>query len=281
MMKRKNWTILILLFSLSSIHLKSWAKEKKKRKKTPLTRTANSQTSKKFLSEKYRDLEVERLCGAICRKRIYRMNREEINSLLKFLHSKYDYFWRLRILSSMLLGAPYKYGPLGEGPKGKYDRDPIFRLDRFDCVTFIETVIALALSKSLPQAVRELQKIRYRGGKISYQTRNHFTVGQWLPVNSSAGYLRLISEQIGGPEVAFIEREFSKEFWLSTRWGKLIPPNYLPKKIKFPYIPLSKVKNVAKKLPFIGWMGEVRSGNGPVIIAHVGFFLKKNGKPYF
>ncbi|MDR0498183.1 MAG: DUF1460 domain-containing protein [Holophagales bacterium] len=49
------------------------------------------------------------------------------------------------------MNAPYVTNPLGEGDKAdatKASRGPRCRLDAFDCVSYVETVIALAMTNS-------------------------------------------------------------------------------------------------------------------------------------
>ncbi|MGZ6134961.1 MAG: N-acetylmuramoyl-L-alanine amidase-like domain-containing protein, partial [Myxococcaceae bacterium] len=58
---------------------------------------------------------------------------------------------RILGLSAQFLGTPYAHSPLGEG-EGP-DPDPRLRLDRMDCLTFVETVMALALSSSVEDVV--------------------------------------------------------------------------------------------------------------------------------
>ena len=73
------------------------------------------------------------------------------------------------------LGAPDINSPLGEGHAP--DSDPLIRFDAFDCTTFVETVLA----NGEPD---ELNKIRYKGGKIGFVNRNHFIESDWLVNNS-------------------------------------------------------------------------------------------------
>ncbi len=105
--------------------------------------------------------------------------------------------------SARFLGLPYLAGgPLGEGPSGVYDQDPLFRFDGFDCTTFVETVMALSLSKDQAGFEETLRRIRYDGGVVSYQTRNHFTDADWIPNNVRAGYVRDITAEVAGKEGA-------------------------------------------------------------------------------
>ncbi len=94
---------------------------------------------------------------------------------------------RLVDTSARFLGTPYATSPLGEG-EGP-DADPLIRFDAVDCVTFIETAMALSLAPTDGDVVPVLNRIRYAEGAIGYQTRNHITETQWVPNNVKAGFL--------------------------------------------------------------------------------------------
>jgi hypothetical protein len=92
---------------------------------------------------------------------------------------------RLTQVAQDSLGTPYAGdGPLGEGATGKYDTDPLMDHRRADCVTFIEQSIAFATASGYEDALARLQKIRYRQGKIDYESRNHFMVSDWARWNT-------------------------------------------------------------------------------------------------
>src|SRR5713101_759008 len=97
---------------------------------------------------------------------------------------------RVERLSALFVGVPYGDYPLGEG--SGVEPQPRWRVDKVDCQTFVETVLAMANAKSLDRARTILDDIRYAGDppKVSFATRNHFTEAQWLPANTEKGYLR-------------------------------------------------------------------------------------------
>lgn len=82
------------------------------------------------------------------------------------------------------LGTTYHDGPLGEGPDGEYDTDPLIDLSRVDCVTYVEQCLALAAGRDYNDVVAKLQRIRYAGGAVDFSTRNHFLVSDWLQNNA-------------------------------------------------------------------------------------------------
>jgi hypothetical protein len=86
---------------------------------------------------------------------------------------------RIEQISAQFLGKPYLLGALGEGPHGDYDQWPLYRTDAFDCQTYVETVLALALANHLPHFQQCLNHLRYKNGFISYTHRNHFTCLDW------------------------------------------------------------------------------------------------------
>src|SRR5215510_13978168 len=81
---------------------------------------------------------------------------------------------RLELASSFFLGRPYSTNPLGGGPGSK--ETLTCSLQGFDCVTYIETVLALAASNTVTQFANELRQIRYSGGSVDWFQRNHYMV---------------------------------------------------------------------------------------------------------
>jgi N-acetylmuramoyl-L-alanine amidase-like protein len=124
---------------------------------------------------------------------------------------------RVEAISELFLGVLYKLGPLGEGPNGEFDRDPLIRFDLFDCTTFVETVMALSLERDVDAAARTLQKIRYKNGQIGYATRNHFTELDWVPNNIRSGYLRDITSEVAGDYAIEISKTVSKREWYQLK----------------------------------------------------------------
>jgi Protein of unknown function (DUF1460) len=99
------------------------------------------------------------------------------------------------------VGRPYGVGgPLGEGSDGRYDQDALYRFDTFDCTTFVETLVSLALSRSTDEFEHRMNDIRYRKGEIEFFTRNHFAEAQWVPYNVESGLFRVINLDVAPME---------------------------------------------------------------------------------
>jgi len=93
------------------------------------------------------------------------------------------YTARLRSFSEALMGRPYFLGPTGEGRYGAVDPLPIVDLSRMDCVTYMENVVGLARARRAADFPAAVIPFRYHGGRIDYDARNHYFVGEWLAHN--------------------------------------------------------------------------------------------------
>ena len=91
---------------------------------------------------------------------------------------------RIAAISSGLLGRRYQANTLIGSPR----RAEVFvvRDDRFDCVTFCETVLAAARSRDLVAFEDNLRAIRYRNGVIAWRERNH-DFAAWCARNVADG----------------------------------------------------------------------------------------------
>lgn len=104
---------------------------------------------------------------------------------------------RMDLFSRLFVGLPYgEGGPLGEGENGRYDQDPLYRFDTFDCTTFVETIVSLALTSNVDQFETMMDKIRYENGEVDYLKRNHFPSLQWIPFNVQNGLLSEINDVV-------------------------------------------------------------------------------------
>jgi hypothetical protein len=114
-----------------------------------------------------------------------------------------------------LLGAPYQLSPLGEG-SGR-DPDPRFRLDAFDCMTFVETALALGSARSLEEARVALDDVRYSGAP-AWATRNHEVLSQWIPANLAKGWIAPATPSPpGAPSPRVAAKEYTPATWDAVR----------------------------------------------------------------
>src|ERR1700737_4925951 len=115
------------------------------------------------------------------------LSRRRVQQLLS--ETKHDRCAGSRIdaLSRHFLGHSYKPDPL----IGSADTAEVFTasLDGFDCVTYIETVLALARAANVDDFSEWLRKIRYEQGCIQWKQRNHY-MSLWIRNNVREGIIR-------------------------------------------------------------------------------------------
>jgi hypothetical protein len=103
---------------------------------------------------------------------------------------------RITYFSQKFLNKPYALTALGEGHNGEFDQGPLYRFDAFDCQTYVETVLALALTQSPKQFKYCMRHIRYHQGQIGYVQRLHFTSPDWNSAHQQQGLLQDITASI-------------------------------------------------------------------------------------
>lgn len=107
---------------------------------------------------------------------------------------------RIAIISQYFLGRPYLNGALGEGKKAEFDQEPLYRTDAFDCLTYVSTVLALALSNNLAEFQKNMLKIQYRNATPAFINRLHFTSVDWNNVNEKNGFIQDITHSFRNTE---------------------------------------------------------------------------------
>ena len=93
---------------------------------------------------------------------------------------------RIDRLSEVLLGRAYVEGSLGGGPE--LPEELRISLSSFDCVTFIETVLALAFARTIEEFIATVRGIRYEDGEVDWARRNHYMV-DWARNNQERGFI--------------------------------------------------------------------------------------------
>jgi hypothetical protein len=102
-------------------------------------------------------------------------------------------------IGKFFLGASYALGTL----ETKSTEHLVVNLREYDCVTFVETVIALVCliksgKKSFKAFRNLLQKIRYRQGRLQgYSSRLHY-FSDWIYDNQKKGIIRDLTAETGG-----------------------------------------------------------------------------------
>ncbi len=167
---------------------------------------------------------------------------------------------RITDISKRFLGRPYLLGALGEGAKGQYDQSPLYRLDAFDCETYVDTVLALALASDAQAFNQCIHQVRYRDGHVTFTERNHFTCLDWNKNNQRQGFLKditttLLNEQkqpVAKIATALINKPaWYQHFDLSHIRVKNINATEQAKRLAALKAEGSKLKIVLSSIPYI------------------------------
>jgi hypothetical protein len=157
-------------------------------------------------------------------------DRRQIEKLIADARSQDGIGAKMKLISARLLGLPYIVQPL----KGSLTTPEEFvvRLDGFDCVTYIETVLALAGAKNVDNFVNRLRTLRYANGEVSYATRLHYTT-DWSRANIQRGYLQDVTQ---GADTVERTKVLSKL------------PGFQPRAESFRFFPKTKLNAIKETL---------------------------------
>ena len=185
------------------------------------------------------------------------------------------------------IGTPYVAHSLEEPG----DEHLVVNLRGFDCLTFVENMLAMARCVRSGKATfddfkKQLTLIRYTGGVISgYPSRLHYFT-DWMKDNGAKGVLHPLTQELGGvaytktidfmsthtasyrqlADTAFVQRIRAAETTLNAS------PLY--------YIPAEMITGIEGKLQSGDVIGAVTTMAG-IDIAHTGMVLLTGGKAHF
>ena len=214
-------------------------------------------------------------------------------------------------ISATLLGSPYEEFLLGEGYESEFVKKPVWSINKFDCLTYVETVLALSFAKNERDFDKIIQDIKYHNTPKIFENRNHFTNIDWNRSNQRKGYTKDITIQVAGTKVKTLTTPINRPMWykfLATKdslWHRYsgshlttidsekllnianrtkaeqsiidyIPVELLIKKEANIFSNLKKIPNVTV-IEFIrkDWNTEKALGT-KLDISHIGFLINKN-----
>lgn len=216
---------------------------------------------------------------------IVTMTMAQLSAMFEGLHAS-PLPVRIERWGRLFLEAPYSVDPLGEGPSGRYDKDPLMDFSRVDCMSFIEQVIALSFSNDLRETLSWLLRIRYRNGKPSFRNRHYTMVKGWIEANVRLGILTDITRSVGGSQV----RVASVNLADRKKWNRRhkrrfkMMGRFAPRGVaKVDYIPLENALSLGLKIPNTTLIHIISEHNRatPYLVTHVGFMIHKNRAGFF
>jgi cell wall-associated NlpC family hydrolase len=164
-------------------------------------------------------------------------------------------------ISGRFLGYPY----VANGLIGSANTPEVFNdsLHAFDCVTYIESVIALAYAGKPGNFSSILKKLRYEDGKVAWNRRNHYMT-QWLRNNVRSGLI---------DRVASRKQTNHKDRLLS------VVPGLAPRRERFSCIPKRAVNSVRREMQ-TGDLIFFASTRPQIDVFHCGLVVRKGEKVF-
>ena len=163
-------------------------------------------------------------------------------------------------------------------------------LKQFDCVTFVESMIALSQTLRQDNPAYDifknyLSRVRYRNGMVDYAARLHY-FSDWLYENEKNGLIQNVTKEIGGE--IFNKEVFYMSLKRDTFYGNMADPTTfntvksieeaITKREKW-YIPKEKVAAIESKLKEGDILGITNVTEG-MDMAHTGIVTWQNGRAY-
>ena len=163
---------------------------------------------------------------------------------------------RMKYLSGQLLGSVYLRNSLIGSPSEA--EVLVTRMDGFDCITYLETVLALVRAKTPDDFAALLRKIRYRNGQIAYEQRLHYAT-DWAHHLIEVGWL---SDMSMGEHTVFRDKTLD------------LVPGIPPKTAHLRYFPKHELPTVSR------WLKNAdlilfASGRKGLDVSHAGLIIRE------
>ena len=164
----------------------------------------------------------------------------------------------------------------------------IVNLHEFDCTTFVENCLAIALSlkngqPTFDQFITQLERIRYRNGRLDgYTSRLHY-FSEWITDNESKGVVTDVTSKLGGIKHLVLLNFMGThpDFYpqLKADPVQVVRLKQIEKKVSahpFYYIPKEKIADLEPKM-MDGDIVALTTRIPGLDVSHLGLISKKNG----
>lgn len=192
-----------------------------------------------------------------------RWSEEKIEDLLRRAPSASGE--RIAFISRAFLFHPYKEASLS--PPG--EEEFVVDFEGFDCFTYLDTVEALRLSGNFVEFRQNLLRVRYKDGRLSYESRNHFFT-DWISNNRRS--LFDATTLIGGSHALTVEKMLNIK-----DDGSPILEGLLPFVRQVTYIPTPLLPSCMQALRTGDYIGVYTSKAG-LDCCHVGICIKEDDR---
>jgi hypothetical protein len=213
-------------------------------------------------------------------KALTECSHHEIDQLLQSVSAKpLSITQKINHYSGLFLGMPYSWTATGDGPYALYENYPLVSFDSTNCMVYCEHVLAMAISDNWDHFFNNLQQIRYKDGVIGMQTRNHYTIADWLPENS--WLLEDVSREVGGKYTKKMTRTISHEKFFKGKGVTDLRRIKADRKITIDYVPLDKLDKVEDQCQDGDIVSLLIANKDDIFSAHMLMIVELNGKKYF
>ncbi len=175
---------------------------------------------------------------------------------------------RIDALSREFLGTDYREHTL----VGDSNTPEVFtvNLEGVDCYTFIDYVEAMRISRSYSEFRVNLQKIRYRGDRISFEDRNHFFT-DWR--ESNAVFVEDITPEIGKSATVMVHKVLN-----TKQDGTTWVPGVRPLQRVIEYVPSCAADDQILDRLRTGDYAGIYSDLPGLDVSHTGIIIWDQGK---
>ena len=190
--------------------------------------------------------------------------------------------------AKQMLGVPYVAGTLDDNEEEKL----VVYIDKVDCTTFVETVLALTIAdkrkeRSFEAFKKALVQVRYRDGFLNgYDSRLHY-FSDWIRNNEKMGFVKECTSETSCAEKQFLWLNFmsthSDSYLPMKKDASLVAEIILCEKewqdVQVSYIPKDKLNLTPEELKIKnGDVLTITTNIKGLDVVHVGFAFWKGEK---
>jgi len=171
---------------------------------------------------------------------------------------------RIAFLSNTFLGLKYQESTL----IGSEHAPEVFviNLQGVDCLTFIEYIEAMRLSKCFSEFQTNLRKVRYKSGVVSFSKRNHFFT-DWIENNKD--FVRNVTGDIASRMTIKVRKILN-----ARDDGSFLLPGIQPVEREIEYIPSHEIDDSAMNSLKTGDYIGIYSNVYGLDVSHVGIAIR-------
>ena len=205
------------------------------------------------------------------------------------------------------VGKPYLTHPIAEGGLDGYQPAPVWRDDGYDCMTFVNTVLALIHSHHQDSFTQHWLGLQYHQKHVHFLSRRHFPSLDWSPYLEQQGYGHNITREIAPNDYRSLHAWIDKRHWFFKLHRDKIPWRTLPSNkrqqwlkaiaklkseaVRQDYLPKALIADptIIDRMPngsIVEWVNtdpkaSMKNIGSALMIGHMGFIIKRHDGVYF